>query len=249
MQNCCNDSGSKGSLACALGLFAALLLVIYSIALMVIDATQSRDFVRIFFTDIGMPYKEAAYAAADGHIGYGLNTTLSAFFFASAGVMMFFSALGRRSTFDRGDLLFLLQGMLLIYLAADDRFLLHERFSQQFYLYSSIIILSVMVLNLFIYIILFRFKYFNNQMVKMLLITGSVSALAAGVDFFIPLNFPVRLSLEDLLKLWSAFFFLLFAWETARFRLIGRYCGEQSFMPPGHLLQHIPSWLRARLTS
>ncbi len=82
------------------------------------------------------------------------------------------------------------------------------------------------------------------------MIAGFISGLAAGVDFLMPLNFPVRLSLEDLLKLWGAFFFLLFAWETARFRLIGRFCGEQSFTLPDPILHHIPAgWLRTRFTS
>lgn len=230
-------------------MFSALVLTIYTVVMIAIDASQTRDFVRIFFTDIGMPYKEGAFARADGHIGYGLNTSLSCFFFSSAGVVMMFAALAGRSPFDQGDLLFLLQGSIFIYLAADDRFLIHERVGRQLGIYSSLVVFFAIVINATIYALYARLGYFNQAMILRLAVAGSIAVLATGVDFFMPLDFPVRLSVEDLLKVWAAFCFLLFAWETARFRVIGRFCGERSFTLPDQILRRTPQWLRGCLTS
>lgn len=58
-----------------------------------------------------------------------------------------------------------------------------------------------------------------------------------------PHDMAFRLSFKDLAKSWSGFFFLVFAWEAARLRLIGVRDGERGMTLPRLLVGIAPcSW-------
>jgi hypothetical protein len=210
------------------------------------EASTSQDAVRVYFTDIGMPFKAGYFAEANGQIAYGVNTSLSSFLFGCAGVLTIFSAIADRGSLSRPMLLFLCQGGIFIFLALDDRFMLHERIGQMANIYSSIILMLAVILNVFVYILLFNLSFFNNKMIIFLSAGVMLTGAMLGVDFFWPLHMPLRLSAEDLLKTWAGFCFLLFAWEASRFRLLGQPQGEPAARLPDWLLPVIPARWHAR---
>ncbi|MDZ4306446.1 hypothetical protein [Allopontixanthobacter sp.] len=224
-------------------------MCIYSAVLLGIEASTSQDVARIYFTDIGMPSKPGRFAPATGHIGYGVNTSLSAFLFECAGAFAIFAALADRKPYSRAALFFFLQGLIFVYLGLDDRFMLHERLGAMLNIYSSIVLILAVILNALLYLWLFRSSYFNGRMVILLLVAGGLSGAMLAVDFVWPKDMVLRLSVEDLLKSWSGFFFLLFAWEAARFRLVGQPQGERAARFPDSLISKVPARWRDRFTA
>lgn len=236
--------GESGGAQRLLWLIPVIALVIYSATLLYIEATTSQDHVRTYFTDIGRAEKRGLFAAPNGEIGYAINTSLAAFLFGAAGVMTLFAGLGQRKRLGRAEMLFALQGCVLLYLSADDRLMLHERIGHALHTYSTVILAVTGLVNVAIYLMLFRFRYFNRRMIVLMIVAGVLIFAMTVCDLLLPHAMPLRLSVEDLLKTWAAFFFLCFGWEAARFRLVDRSPPARQFALPAGLANRLPPFLR-----
>lgn len=221
-------------------------LVIYSLVLLYIEATTSQEYVRTYFTDIGRAAKKGFYAAPDGQIGFAINTSLSAFNLGAAGVLTLFAGLARGGRLGKAEWLFTLQGCMFLYLSADDRLMLHERIGHALHTYSTVILALAGLINLLLYLVLFRFSYFNRRMIVLLITGGILTGFMQVCDLLLPHRMPLRLSIEDLLKTWAGFFFLWFGWESARYRLVDRATAATPFVVPDVLMRLLPGPL-ARL--
>lgn len=227
-----------------LWLIPAAGLFLYSITLLWIEATTSQDYVRRYFTDIGQPEKAGYFAAPDGLTTfYAVNTSLSAFLLGAAGILLLFAAFADARNWSRQALLYAAQGALFLWMAADERFMLHERIGAAIGVRSTLVLAAAVLINAVLYAALFRPSYFSGRMVRRLIAGAGLFLVMMIFDLLLPHAMPLRLSLEDLAKTWAGFAFLLFAWEGARFRLIGQAQGDESMVLPEYLVSRAPrSW-------
>jgi hypothetical protein len=226
--------------------FAAL--VAYSAVMLWIEGTTSQEYVRRYFTDIGQPTKAGFFAAPTGDtIFYAVNTSLSSFMLGVAGVLMLFAAFARSGGWSRRDSLYAAQGAIFLWLALDDRFMFHEHLGAAFGIPSTVILMTALAINLGIYLAWFRPAYFSPRMAILLVCAGAAFAFMMVCDLLLPHDMFLRLSLEDLSKTWAAFAFLSFAWETARFRLVGEPAGERPLSVNAGLLNRLPDIVAVRL--
>jgi hypothetical protein len=225
-------------------LAALILLAIYSIAMIAVDALYSEELPRQYFGDIGVPPDEKNLVIPqEGVIFFAVNTTLSSFFLGCAGLMTLFVGIVANRLQARQKALFSGQATVFFYMAADDRFMFHEHIAAMsgWHLPSSAILVAVALANVVLYWWLFRLADFNAGMLRLFARAAMLFAAMMLVDVVIPREWPLRLPVEDLLKTWSAFLFLLFAWDAARFRLIGQAGGENGITLPPTLLRYTPA--------
>ncbi len=193
------------------GMFLLTLLVIYSAALFVIDLQLGQNHVRGFFSDImaGADYP-LPYRAL-----YGINTSLmvvllsanALFFLVCAGVSEARGISGARRGFEWSQVLFFL------YLACDERLLIHEKMGSILQMNDAIWILSLGIAEL---LLLFIFGEVARQPWRLkgwLLAAAAFFGVMVYVDAFLPSAMPGRLPLEDLSKTWATVFLLVYSWN------------------------------------
>jgi len=196
---------SKRNHSSWLWLIAFLALVIYSSALLRLEAQTSQDHVRPYFSDVlsSVPF-------------FAVNTTLSSLLQFCAAMLLFFAATSA-SRPGRQCLLYAFQGFLLLYTAADDRFMFHERLSTYLDVGDGWLMLALTGINLCAYLALFKTSYFNLNMLISLIFAAILFFMMMVFDTLLPEKMFLRLSLEDLSKTWSAFFLFTFGWAAAKF--------------------------------
>jgi hypothetical protein len=178
-------------------------LSIYSGVLLALEFFNSQAYVRNYFTDIIGPVKF-----------YAINTSISVFFLWGTGLLFFvaLSFLGANSDY-KDKLLFLSQGLVFGYLGMDDRFCLHEAIGNKIHLSDHYVLLFVGGVEVGL-LLLLGWKYLQKPRVLVPLVGGSILfGLMTIVDGFFPLEMVLRLSMEDLLKTWAGFCFLIFSYE------------------------------------
>lgn len=233
-----------------LWILAVIALAIYSATLVWIEATTSQEYVRQYFTDIGQPKKPGYFAAPTGNITfYAVNTSLSAFFLGCAGVLLIFASVAPQQEWSRQASLYGGQGAILLWMAMDERFMLHEKIGAALHTRSTVILAAGALINGALYVALFRPSHFNLRMARLFAAAVLIFLIMMVFDLLLPHNMPLRLSFEDLSKTWSGFAFLLFAWEAARFRLVGKPQGEESLQLPAFIASRVPLRWRSRLAS
>ena len=225
-------------------------LIIYSAILLWIEGTTSQEYVRRYFTDIGQPAKHGFFAAPTGDtVFYAVNTSLSSFLLGAAAILMFFAAAAPRDRWSRRDSLYAGQGAIFLWLSLDDRFMFHEHLGAALGIPSTVILATTLLINLALYAALARPADFNRRMLFLLICAGAAFAFMMLCDLVLPHEMYLRLSLEDLAKTWAGFAFLSFAWETARFRLIGQPAGEESLRLAPAITRRLPQTWAARLNN
>ena len=225
-------------------------LIAYSALMLRIEGTTSQEYVRRYFTDIGRPTKAGFFAAPTGDtVFYAVNTSLSSFLLGSAAVLLFFAAFAGRGPWSRRETLYSAQGAIFMWLALDDRFMFHEHLGAQLAIPSTVILMAALAMNAAAYLLLFRPAYFNSRMAFLLVCAGAAFVFMMICDVVFPHGMFLRLSLEDLAKTWAGFAFLSFAWETARFRLVGEPAGEAPLSVTPALLDRLPGLVAQRLRS
>ncbi len=189
------------------------LLTVYSAVLMWIDVQWGQDQVRGFFSDITsgaehpLPYRAF----------FGINTTLSVVMLSGIALLFAVCAqcsrqrdLGRRiRIFEYSQILFFL------YLAADERLLIHEKLASMVGFEDAFFILGLGLVEL---VLLFAVGNVARQPWKVsgwLLPAGGFFGLMVFVDACLPEQMVGRLSVEDLSKTWAIFFLLNYAWQYA----------------------------------
>ena len=183
----------------------SIALLIYSCVLLRLEAQTSQEYVRPYFSDIlnVIPF-------------FAVNTTLSSTLQFCAAIMLVFAA-SEASLPNRQRALYAIQGFLLLYTAADDRFMFHERLSTFLDIGDGWIMLALSSINLSAYFVLFRPSYFSLSMLISLLCAAALFFIMMVFDTLLPENMYLRLSFEDLSKTWACFFLFTFGWATAKF--------------------------------
>ncbi|EMR03949.1 hypothetical protein [Cesiribacter andamanensis] len=185
-------------------LFISILLIVYSILLLVTHTLTSEKYVRPFYTDItGEVY------------GYGVNTSLSAFFLGSTAVVFLLCLAFIKNESQKDEKIFYYsQIILFIYLAIDERFQVHD--VDPIIRYHGDMILPMLGL-LQIYL-LFRYGHMLSKPKKVqlpLIIASALFVVMVFVDIVGPkISLPLRLSIEDLSKTWANAFFFLFSYNV-----------------------------------
>ncbi len=242
-----DKNARAGSTMVILRWLPALLLIAYTAFMYLTELATSQEYARIFFSDIGQPYRPGYYAPADGHIGYGINTTLSSFLLACSGVLLLHAAFVGTSKFTSRECLLFSQALILLYMALDDRLMLHERIGDLLLLPSTLVFVVVVALNGLVYLLWFRVKNFNLAMVMYLVLAGVFFFVMMIIDDLVARSIRGRLAMEDLCKVWAGYFFLRFAWSASEFKLVGAGARAQTSWLPEIATRFIPSPILKRI--
>ncbi len=188
-------------------IFFLIALTFYSITLFYIEKHTSQDFVRNFLTDIEGPV-----------FFYAINTSLSVFLLWSTALVFAICLLCIDSLKAPQEKLFYFSQIgLFAWLGFDDRFLVHEHLSH--WVHEIYIMLGLALLEVYF---LIRLGRLNQQPQSALFYLG-MGAIFTGImiviDTFMPSHMMLRLSAEDLSKLWGTFFLFLFAWEILKYKI------------------------------
>lgn len=176
----------------------------YSVSMIVIEANTSQQFVRNFFTDISGPVPF-----------YAINTSLSVFFLGSTSLMfaLCLTCIKDTPAPKKEYYFYISQIFMFAYLCLDDRFMFHEKMFSILGFRGDFFLFALGVLEV-IFLILLADIMNQKSKVKTTVFLASFCYLTMFcIDSYVPSNLIFRLSLEDLFKTWSSFFFLLFAWE------------------------------------
>ncbi len=189
------------------------LMALYSIVLVAIELETSQDHVRHYFTDIEGPVRL-----------YAINTTLSTFLLWASALIFCVVLLvirGAVSTCpppgepeqDRERWFCVSQIAVFGYLGADDRFLLHEQLSDVVPLHDTLILVAVGMLEVAALALWGDLPRRPRRARLYLVLAAILFLVMAAIDAFAPSELTLRLSLEDLSKVWAALFLFLFSWE------------------------------------
>jgi hypothetical protein len=138
-------------------------------------------------------------------------------FFLWAGAVLFLVAwrcLKPEETGGREELFLIFQAILFFYLGCDDRFLIHEGLSDQLGFKDWMFFGLLGCLEAGALFFWGRIFCRGRRAMLDIVLAGGFFTLMMLVDTVLPYGFPMHLSMEDLSKLWSAFFLFKFSWDT-----------------------------------
>jgi predicted ATP-grasp superfamily ATP-dependent carboligase len=185
-------------------------LVMYSATLLAIELATSQDYARQFFTDIAgdVPF-------------FAVNTTVSMVFLLGGALLLVFAvAMASPVPAAReAHPFFLSQAAMFAFLAADDRFQVHEKLSFRLGVLDEFVLLAWVALELALLLRYCRLRHFTGPSLRFFLAGAVLFGLMFAVDGLAPDRMMLRLSVEDLLKTWSAAAFFAFSYESASWHL------------------------------
>jgi hypothetical protein len=184
-------------------LFLFLAIAIYSIALLVLEWQTSQPFIRQFVTDI------------QGDVFfYAINTSFSVFLLWATALLFGVCLLCVDKQQQRQDYFFYLSQILLFtYLGFDERFLFHETIGFWLGRNDAYLLLGLGFIEIGLLVWLGNLR---QKPKKALYFLGSAAiffAIMVVIDAKFPSQMVLRLSLEELTKLWADICLVLFAWE------------------------------------
>lgn len=174
------------------------ILFFYSITILLIELYLGHDYVRHYLTDMKGPV-----------LLWGLHTTITTVLLLIISynfILTFLFAKGIDGTNKQFKFYFVIQAVLFLYLAMDERFMLHERIGYVLGIHDAFPLMSVGVVEL---AVLFYFKELQIYSIKWNspLVLGAICfAIMVIIDVFAPQRALLRISFEDLFKLWGIFF-------------------------------------------
>ncbi len=200
------------------------LLAIYSIALFWIDVQWGQDQVRGFFSDIitGTDHP-LVYRAF-----FGINTTLVVLMLTGS-ALLFFVCIGcsPQQSIKRKTLLFQSsQVLFFLYLACDERLLIHEKLASIFGFEDSFFILGLGLVELALLIFMGEVMKQSWKIKGWLFSVCLFFGLMVLVDMFLPERMSGRLALEDLSKIWAVAFLFTYAWQYGMDWIAGLWTKE-----------------------
>lgn len=208
------------------------LLAAYSLCLVGREMSSSQAQVRPYFSDIG---SETAL--------FGVNTTLSVALLGGAALLLLFAATAGDRQRDSSRLFLLSQAALFAFLAADDRFQLHERIAWRLGVGDHYVTLAWAIAELGLLAALWRPTLLPLHVTFLFLAGGAMFVVSFLVDALAGADTWLRLSVEDLAKTWGAAMFFNFGWETARFHL------RATSVPPSNGAHAAEWWRRSNGTT
>ena len=176
----------------------------YTLVLLGVEYRWGQDYVRNYFTDITGPVRF-----------WGVNTTLSNFVLWAIALLFFVCWLWARENKEdlKKQLFYGLQVLIFAYLGADERFMLHEWLGDLFNSNDAWFLLAVGAVELWALFFLGDVLNQTRRVKGYLFVAAALFGVMVFFDVFVPHRMVLRLSIEDLAKLWSDVFLLLFAWE------------------------------------
>jgi hypothetical protein len=178
-----------------------ILFSIYSIVLLILEFKYGQDYIRPYFTDLQREI-----------LLYGINTTLNTFLlWGCALIFAIFWSIKK----PEGKLMFFTISQILIfsYLGFDDRFKFHEIIEQKFNLEDFLILGFIGLCELLFLFWLGEIHKQKRILLLYLAIAGICFFIMQVIDSFFPHEARLRLSFEDLFKVWSSLFLLFFSWK------------------------------------
>jgi hypothetical protein len=190
-------------------LFTAL--TVYTLAVAAVEFFVSPRVARYFLTDIVSTCPDYSHLPL-----FAINTSLSVFFLWTGAVLflMAWRCLKPEETGGREELFLVSQTIIFFYLGCDDRFLIHEGLSDQLGFKDWIFFGLLGGLEAGALLGLGRIFCRDRKALLDIVLAGGFFSIMLATDVVLPYGFPMRLSIEDLSKLWSAFFLFKFAWDT-----------------------------------
>ena len=187
------------------------LLGLYSVALGLIDVQLGQDAVRGYFSDIitGTDYL-LPYRAL-----FGINTTLSVSMLTGT-ALIFLVCIGlgqRRGRSGRPVLFQWSQVLIFLFLACDERLLIHEKVGALLHIEDALVIAGLGFVELVLLVFVGDVMQQPWKMKGWLILAAIFFALMVGVDGLLPSGMSGRLALEDLSKTWAVLFLLIYAWQ------------------------------------
>jgi hypothetical protein len=169
-------------------------LAVYSVVLASIEVTTSYDNARHYFTDITGPVPF-----------YAINTSVSVFLLAGTALLfgVAWFCVDREHEAARLRTFYASQVIVFLYLAADDRFRLHEWIGFTVGIPDALILLGVGVVEL---VLLGRFSGLlrpSSPVRPWLIAAGALFVFMLAIDFLLPRRLVLRLAVEDLSKVWG----------------------------------------------
>ena len=202
-----------------------LLLIAYSILLLCLEWSTLQAGVRPYFDDIKGPVRF-----------YAINTSLSVFLLLGTSLLFFVTLTFTPSTESFSEKLFLfIQVCVFAYLGFDDRFLIHERIGTVTGIDDHYVLLAVAGLNGLSLLFLGRRYLLNLRTLAPLFFAGAAFGMMTVFDGFVPLDAKLRLSIEDLLKVWAGFGFLIFSWSILSLRFEEAQRASEQTSPVGEV--------------
>ena len=195
------------------GPISIALLGTYSVWLIDLERRTSQSQVRPYFADI-----------EGNSVFFAINTTISASLLGGAALLMLFAALvGPRG--HRGARFLLSQAAMFGFMAADDRFQLHERIGWRLGVSDHYVLLGWCFAEALLLAAFFRPFLLSRRATILFCLAAGLFALMFAIDAFAPGGAPLRLSLEDISKTWATAMLFGFGWEAARFHLDSDHLG------------------------
>jgi hypothetical protein len=202
------ERGSKGLRRLEIAAFT--LLTVYTLLMIYLEARFSQDFVRNYFSDVIGPRPF-----------YAVNSVLSLSLMISTGVLFLVAFILVDGLRGRGKapLFYASQVVMFVYFALDELFMIHELAGLRFGFNDAFYILGLGFVEIIFVVWLGELGSMGRR-ARRLLVTGVV--LFAGmwfVDAYAPKRAFLRLSFEDLFKLWAIVFFFMWALQICRDRI------------------------------
>ncbi|MCW5518103.1 hypothetical protein [Muriicola sp. Z0-33] len=196
-----------------------LLLIIYSFFIIYNEFLFGQLHVRQYLTDI-----------KGDVILFGINTTFTTIFLVLIAYNFFLCTVNYKKS-EKSDLpFFVFQTALFLYLAIDERFMIHESLGYHLGFKDAFLLVSI---GLFELIILYYYKELNwKKTVKSyaLYLGGLFFGIMILIDTFGAKNGILRLSFEDLSKTWAIFFLFIYSFEF--YKLMQKGCKNEEQCTP-----------------
>lgn len=187
--------------------FLIAMLFFYSIGLGLIELLLGQGAVRHFFTDITSPKNPSV-------MFYAINTTLTVFLLWATALLFIIRCVVDSGVLKKERFFFVSQSVIFFVLGVDDRFLIHEQIGQKTGIEDAFILLAIGVMELGFLFTLGRELLRKPAILFPLLFGGGFFFIMVVIDAFVPSRTPLRLSAEDLTKLWACFCLFLYGWNT-----------------------------------
>jgi hypothetical protein len=185
-------------------IFFWFFVLIYSVTLLIIEWNTSQTYVRQFVTDIGQHQI----------LFYAINTTFSTFLLWATALIFAVCLLCIDHTEQRQVYWFYWSQILMFtYLGFDERFLFHEKIGLWLGRNDAYLLLGIGIIEL---VLLFGLGKLHQQpsRARYWLISAAILfALMVIIDAKFPSQMVLRLSFEELTKLWAECCLILFSWE------------------------------------
>ena len=202
------EKGAKGLRRLELVLFA--LLTGYTGILIYTEARFSQDFVRNYFSDVIGPRPF-----------YAVNSVFSlCLMFCTAVIFLinFIMADGLRGR-GKAPLFYATQVVMFVYLATDELCMIHELVGLRFGLNDAFIVLAMGIAELFLIAGIGELRTMGSRARRLLYTAVVLFVFMWFIDAFAAKRAFLRLSFEDLSKLWAIVFFFMWALQICRDRI------------------------------